>query len=310
MGRKSKARYQGEVLGLLVSFGIILAIIAFVISLVFSAVFYVGGAIAIAIAIGIPLFLLLSIPYYLVGMNKIKVEVKKSISDYWLSREEKEELKSLYQAWLNAKEEENRIEDKIKKLHDYADEQGVSKNIDGSYSRRSEVGKSIINSLTNLENELDLAKDYSLMCWEEYKDLASTPYYKWKADSNKLREKDKFYRKVWVSLISLIFIICIASTLYITGYNKIIAIDYINNLLNRFVSHEWFSIGKETALGLLSHQYFEFVTLLFISSLVSIIFYGVANKYSISKNNRFKYSVERPSSCIDMDEIDDYERTV
>ena len=103
MGRKSKARYQGEVLGLLVSFGIILAIIAFVISLVFSAVFYVGGAIAIAIAIGIPLFLLLSIPYYLVGMNKIKVEVKKSISDYWLSREEKEELKSLYQAWLNAK---------------------------------------------------------------------------------------------------------------------------------------------------------------------------------------------------------------
>lgn len=310
MGRKSKARYQGEVLGLLVSFGIILAIIAFVISLVFSAVFYVGGAIAIAIAIGIPLFLLLSIPYYLVGMNKIKVEVKKSISDYWLSREEKEELKSLYQAWLNAKEEENRIEDKIKKLHDYADEQGVSKNIDGSYSRRSEVGKSIINSLTNLENELDLAKDYSLMCWEEYKDLASTPYYKWKADSNKLREKDKFYRKVWVSLISLIFIICIASTLYITGYNKIIAIDYINNLLNRFVSHEWFSIGKETALGLLSHQYFEFVTLLFISSLVSIIFYGVANKYSISKNNRFKYSVERPSSCIDMDEIDDYERIV
>ncbi|QTO01816.1 hypothetical protein [Aggregatibacter sp. 2125159857] len=310
MGRKSKARYQGEVLGLLVSFGIILAIIAFVISLVFSAVFYVGGAIAIAIAIGIPLFLLLSIPYYLVGMNKIKVEVKKSISDYWLSREEKEELKSLYQAWLNAKEEENRIEDKIKKLHDYADEQGVSKNIDGSYSRRSEVGKSIINSLTNLENELDLAKDYSLMCWEEYKDLASTPYYKWKADSNKLREKDKFYRKVWVSLISLIFIICIASTLYITRYNKIIAIDYINNLLNRFVSHEWFSIGKETALGLLSHQYFEFVALLFISSLVSIIFYGVANKYSISKNNRFKYSVERPSSCIDMDEIDDYERTV
>lgn len=310
MGRKSKARYQGEVLGLLVSFGIILAIIAFIISLVFSAVFYVGGAIAIAIAIGIPLFLLLSIPYYLVGMNKIKVEVKKSISDYWLSREEKEELKSLYQAWLNAKEEENRIEDKIKKLHDYADEQGVSKNIDGSYSRRSEVGKSIINSLTNLENELDLAKDYSLMCWEEYKDLASTPYYKWKADSNKLREKDKFYRKVWVSLISLIFIICIASTLYITRYNKIIAIDYINNLLNRFVSHEWFSIGKETALGLLSHQYFEFVALLFISSLVSIIFYGVANKYSISKNNRFKYSVERPSSCIDMDEIDDYERTV
>ena len=310
MGRKSKARYQGEVLGLLVSFGIILAIIAFVISLVFSAVFYVGGAIAIAIAIGIPLFLLLSIPYYLVGMNKIKVEVKKSISDYWLSREEKEELKSLYQAWLNAKEEENRIEDKIKKLHDYADEQGVSKNIDGSYSRRSEVGKSIINSLTNLENELDLAKDYSLMCWEEYKDLASTPYYKWKADSNKLREKDKFYRKVWVSLISLIFIICIASTLYITRYNKIIAIDYINNLLNRFVSHEWFSIGKETALGLLSHQYFEFVALLFISSLVSIIFYGVANKYSISKNNRFKYSLERPSSCIDMDEIDDYERTV
>ena len=237
MGRKSKARYQGEVLGLLVSFGIILAIIAFVISLVFSAVFYVEGAIAIAIAIGIPLFLLLSIPYYLVGMNKIKVEVKKSISDYWLSREEKEELKSLYQAWLNAKEEENRIEDKIKKLHDYADEQGVSKNIDGSYSRRSEVGKSIINSLTNLGNELDLAKDYSLMCWEEYKDLASTPYYKWKADSNKLREKDKFYRKVWVSIISLIFIICIASTLYITGYNKIIAIDYINNLLNRFVSH-------------------------------------------------------------------------
>ena len=310
MGRKSKARYQGEALGLLVSFGIILAIIAFVISLVFSAVFYVGGAIAIAIAIGIPLFLLLSIPYYLVGMNKIKVEVKKSISDYWLSREEKEELKSLYQAWLNAKEEENRIEDKIKKLHDYADEQGVSKNIDGSYSRRSEVGKSIINSLTNLEDELDLAKDYSLMCWEEYKDLASTPYYKWKADSNKLREKDKFYRKVWVSIISLIFIICIASTLYITGYNKIIAIDYINNLLNRFVSHEWFSIGKETALGLLSHQYFEFVALLFISSLVSIIFYGVANKYSISKNNRFKYSVERPSSCIDMDEIDDYERTV
>ena len=310
MGRKSKARYQGEVLGLLVSFGIILAIIAFVISLVFSAVFYVEGAIAIAIAIGIPLFLLLSIPYYLVGMNKIKVEVKKSISDYWLSREEKEELKSLYQAWLNAKEEENRIEDKIKKLHDYADEQGVSKNIDGSYSRRSEVGKSIINSLTNLGNELDLAKDYSLMCWEEYKDLASTPYYKWKADSNKLREKDKFYRKVWVSIISLIFIICIASTLYITGYNKIIAIDYINNLLNRFVSHEWFSIGKETALGLLSHQYFEFVALLFISSLVSIIFYGVANKYSISKNNRFKYSVERPSSCIDMDEIDDYERTV
>ena len=310
MGRKSKARYQGEVLGLLVSFGIILAIIAFVISLVFSAVFYVGGAIAIAIAIGIPLFLLLSIPYYLVGMNKIKVEVKKSISDYWLSREEKEELKSLYQAWLNAKEEENRIEDKIKKLHDYADEQGVSKNIDGSYSRRSEVGKSIINSLTNLEDELDLAKDYSLMCFEEYKDLASTPYYKWKADSNKLREKDKFYRKVWVSIISLIFIICIASTLYITGYNKIIAIDYINNLLNRFVSHEWFSIGKETALGLLSHQYFEFVALLFISSLVSIIFYGVANKYSISKNNRFKYSVERPSSCIDMDEIDDYERTV
>ena len=310
MGRKSKARYQGEVLGLLVSLGIILAIIAFVISLVFSAVFYVGGAIAIAIAIGIPLFLLLSIPYYLAGMNKIKVEVKESISDYWLSREEKEELKSLYQAWLNAKEEENRIEDKIKKLHDYADEQGVSKNIDGSYSRRSEVGKSIINSLTNLENELDLAKDYSLMCWEEYKDLASTPYYKWKADSNKLREKDKFYRKVWVSLISLIFIICIASTLYITGYNKIIAIDYINNLLNRFVSHEWFSIGKETALGLLSHQYFEFVALLFISSLVSIIFYGVANKYSISKNNRFKYSVERPSSCIDMDEIDDYERTV
>ena len=310
MGRKSKARYQGEVLGLLVSFGIILAIIAFVISLVFSAVFYVGGAIAIAIAIGIPLFLLLSIPYYLVGMNKIKVEVKKSISDYWLSREEKEELKSLYQAWLNAKEEDNRIEDKIKKLHDYADEQGVSKNIDGSYSRRSEVGKSIINSLTNLEDELDLAKDYSLMCWEEYKDLASTPYYKWKADSNKLREKDKFYRKVWVSIISLIFIICIASTLYITGYNKIIAIDYINNLLNRFVYHEWFSIGKETALGLLSHQYFEFVALLFISSLVSIIFYGVANKYSISKNNRFKYSVERPSSCIDMDEIDDYERTV
>lgn len=310
MGRKSKAQLQGERFGNIVGFVMILFIIAFVISIALAAVFYIGGAIAIAMAIGIPLFLLLSIPHYLVKMNRIQVDAKNSISDYWFSRQEKEELKSLYQDWRDAIAEEERINNEIEQVHEYAAKQSITKNLDGSYSKRTEIGKSITNSLTNLEVQLDLAEDHSIDCWKEYNELASLPYCKWKIDSDKLKERDKLYRKIWGSVISFILMIFIIIIFYVTGYNKMIVVEYVYDLLNQFISLEWFTIGKETALELISHQYFEFLVLLLISSLISLIFYGVINAYSISKNNNFKYSVEEHSSSIDIDEIDDYERIV
>lgn len=302
MARKRKSSSDAEAVG---AAGALFICFFFIIA-AFIAFIFIGGAIAVAIAVGIPTVLLLSIPLYTFKKNRIKVDPKVSISDYWLSKEEKEDFILRHTDWLASESEVSEIEAKIEEIHSYATEQGLSKNIDGSYSRRSAAGKSVIASLTELQEELEEAEESNRRCWRLYQRIALKPQRDWLEDKNKLQERDLFQRKTWTSVIGLVFLGVVSYVLYVTGYMQIISIEYIKNPLMKLVSNDWFFMGKDTIISLLSHQYFKPVVALLISSVITWIFVVILKVYHILENNKFEYSVEEPPK-VSIENIDDYE---
>ena len=132
MARKSKQTSGAEMLGML-----LLVIIVFVLS------------------IGTPIILFICAVWKLTEYYQQKNEIKSfnSVSinpivyeskSFWLNKNEKREYKS------KSKEREE-IENAIVELKEKGDKMGISRNVDGTFSKRSYEGKALQESIDNKE---------------------------------------------------------------------------------------------------------------------------------------------------------------
>lgn len=160
------------------------------------------------ITLGLPIWFSLKIPYYL--WKKSQIKTGNSIADYWLSEAEKEKFREYDDGWKLYVRKEKDIKSKIEEIHQYAQSINLSPNVDGSYARRTEEGKTVMNQLNKLEKELQEYQDDESYWWDKAWDLSVSPRDRWEEDFNNHKMKD-FYRRgiltsisaviLWVSLI-------------------------------------------------------------------------------------------------------------
>lgn len=158
----------------------------------------IGGAIFIIVILGqyllifVPIIVFIILIFYSI---KWKIQEKKhpykSIKDFWLDDNEKITFESICSKLANAR---TNIESLIKQ----GNNENISKNMDGSFSNRSNRGKEINRELNINNNQYNK----SLPRFEYY---SSKPYLKWE----KLRKT-----KIWFKSFSFSFIFYVCSFYY------------------------------------------------------------------------------------------------
>jgi len=100
----------------------------------------------------------------------------KTISDFWLSDEEKEDF-------LNAIDSFWKSKARIEELQNIANNENLARNSNGAISNRSNRGKEINNELNkniNVKNSsfelMELTKEYPVALWEDLKDYFTSYY--------------------------------------------------------------------------------------------------------------------------------------
>lgn len=291
MGRKSKKQKEAEAMGALAAFGLVVA-------LLIAILYFIGAVALVVIAVGIPLWFLLQIPYFAWKKSRVKVTVKTSIADYWLSQEEKDDLKERLENWRSERKVVKGIEQQIEELHQYAEEQGLSQNIDGSYSRRTEEGKAASNQLAKLEARLEEAKDQKKLAWSNYYELADKPRQEWEEDTPLLQERELFRRRFSTALVSLVLWV-IGVAFFASDISREYlqwAVDFLNGALEM--------INKEDPMTVDP----VFVAMLY-SSVVAFILSKLLKFYHTSANNEFTHPVEQPPRVEPDENIDEYTKT-
>jgi hypothetical protein len=127
----------------------------------------------IFLSIATPIILLVGYFYSKSKFNEIGKNLSNSVSDFWLTDKEKEQYKDTY-------DEYNKALNIIEKAHKKAEKANISKNKDGSYSLRSNLGKEISHTLEesepfrdSLESDLDDFQQTPLNKWKSFNEHAS-----------------------------------------------------------------------------------------------------------------------------------------
>lgn len=153
----------------------------------------------------VPIVILLAIPYFVWQNYKIKLEPKNQMSDYWLSEFQKELYRSRLADWSELYDELKVIEENMQEVHLYAQSHNLSRNMDGSYSRRSEMGKRVMNMLDELETRKKIQEEKEQEAYERFCFWKEKPQAEWKLDEYKFKEKDFLLRKIKIASIGLTF---------------------------------------------------------------------------------------------------------
>lgn len=228
----------------------------------------------------IPIVLLLLIPYYIWLRYTIRTKLKEkpSISSYWLSEDEKVLYKSSQNKVHVSTDNINEIKTKIERIHQYARDNNVKKNVDGAYSRRSDVGKEVVNALDDLSKQLNQEKYNFLNAKNQLTSLCDKPLMEWTRDKQFLQKKDKLSRRIKVILQSFVFALIL---FFITQ------IDDVNVFLINLLGTE----GE----------------IIFWISLLSLGFGLLTDYHQMKLNKAFKPSADEPP-VVTLENLDTYHR--
>lgn len=125
--------------------------------------------------------------------------LSKSIEAFWLSNSEKEELN------VRAKKEEEQFfewadaDDKLKELISQAEERNLSRNQDGSISRRSQLGKDIASQEKRVDYYSELLDERK----RELDEISSLPFNRWWEEVEKVMTKQRAWARVRAGLYTL-----------------------------------------------------------------------------------------------------------
>ena len=136
-------------------------------------------------------FPVLIILFFLIIRNRlIKLKFKynsKSISLFWIDEEDQKMFKELNTELIKRYSE-------INSLHEHAKEAEISKNMDGSYSNRSNLGKQINERLASNQNSIKLIEN-------KHSILENKPINNWKSFINVFININSLF----VALITMVF---------------------------------------------------------------------------------------------------------
>jgi hypothetical protein len=125
-------------------------------------------AVLILIALGTPIVLIVGYMYNKAKAGEIKKRISGTMSDFWLNKREKDEFKEKVNLLFH-------VDDIIEKANEKGTNAGISRNKDGSFSARSNLGKEIRATLkkyepvkSSLSNYLYELQNLPLSRWEEF----------------------------------------------------------------------------------------------------------------------------------------------
>lgn len=193
----------------------------------------------------IPVAIALVIVYYWINWKILKSKYpNKNISDFWLDENETRRFEQL--------DSKLRIASRnVEFALEQADAEGIIKNKDGSFSKRSKRGKEINAELYENQSYIDSNFD-------EYDDLQEAPYSKWFA-----------LRKVFININSFfgVFLLWIASFIYLFKKD-------VSNSFFKVIDIVKYYFGDLTDIPELKDDWeTSFILVLVYSSLISIVGY-------------------------------------
>lgn len=121
-----------------------------------AAILFFGFIIVLVLVSISPIFILLYGLFYTIKFCIAYQKVNKNYSDFWLNESEKAEFNKTFEMWLE-------YDNEIDKLHSLASRHNVSINANGSYSRRSKIGKQVqdrLDDITDIWLETKQQKEY------------------------------------------------------------------------------------------------------------------------------------------------------
>lgn len=166
-------------------------IIAIIIFLIVKFGLYVGFFVLSLV----PIIFLLGFLRFWIKQIRVPLESKKNIDDYWLTEQEKEEFVNYENTIDEYRDYRWEARQKINELHEEAEENNLSKNVDGTYSKRTEVGKRIGLAIEKYNRQRD---EYWDIIWDEMKKqrkLSYLPCERWLEDNNLYQQKMLFAGK-------------------------------------------------------------------------------------------------------------------
>ena len=233
-------------------------------------VFYlIIAALVIAFAaffftIATPIAILIVYIYCSIKARKISISGDKECSDYWIDAENKYRFVSLNIEADILRSQLNSYNRKKDNIHKFAEENNISKNLDGRYSRRSNLGKEVVSKLDYIEGKIqEITDEIKENSWK-LSTIRNSPKDKWLSDFLKLQEKDMYCRYKISSMISFILWIASFGVCYI----------YFSNM--KYQESKIFSYSA------------------IISAAIAAIFYGLLYLFHKNKNKKFSMKSSEP----------------
>lgn len=229
--------------------------------------------IAIAAVIA-PIFLIGALIYYTLKFKKQYPKLSGTYRDFWLNESEKEEFKKWYKLEVDSKK-------MIDEANQMADDHDLSRNMDGRISSRSDLGKKLLEVMS--ENR-DVLRDASRSLGY----LSRKPLRQW----NEFLESFKNYFAIRISSIVYFIALPIMCQFKYFKLNIQDALLFVYNLY-RGIGDKEYGIGK--------YVYKENMFGLILVAGIAVVSYFLARYFSYKQAN--KLTPEPPE--IDIDIIDE-----
>lgn len=237
----------------------IIMLVLIVVALIAAVVIFLFSVVVIAT----PILILSVYIFCSIKARKIVTVENAEYSDYWIGEESKNRFVSLSRENEILRNEINKCEERIREVCRIADENNISKNLDGMYSRRSNLGKKIVAQLEGIDEEMRIIKNRIRVNDSNLLEIINYPQDKWYSDFCRLKEKDMYSRYKKSSLICF--------TLWVISFG---------------FCYFYFSNMKYKGGEILSYSSV-------ISAIISAILYGLL--YLLNKYKNEKFSMRIPS---------------
>jgi len=285
MGRRKK-KEDGLFEGLIVLLVVIVAVVVFTL---------------IVVAIATPFVLVLGYLYNASMAESLREKLKElnktRISDFWLDDEEKKAYKEKLLEIEQKEKELEEINELIEDTNRRGDEAGVSRNLDGSFSARSKLGKELRKALEKYESmKRDLERQLSnLRFW--LGQLERTPQERWNSYLKEWKTFNEYLRKAeafkWAVISYVITLVCSAIVFGNTSPKEVF-LPYYGLIINFFRD-------KAHQIPVTN----EDIYMIAVTTVVSIVVYLVS--YMLIREPANKYvSLPPQPPLVDVENVDKY----
>jgi len=229
--------------------------------------------------------------------EKLKELNKRKISDFWLNEEEKKTYK---EKLVEIEQKERELEDINKLIEDTnrkGDEAGISRNLDGSFSARSKLGKELRRALKKYESiKRDLEYQLSRLR-SQLEQLRMIPQERWSSYIREWNAFNEYLRRTKAfkrAIISYVITLVCSAVIFGNTSLKEILLPYYGLIVN-FFRDEVHQIPVTN----------EDIYMIAVTTIVSIVVYFVS--YMLIKEPACQYvPLPPPPPLVNVENIDEY----